>query len=327
MDLYIDKENLISMIQSRSHDMYDDCVKVIKKQFNVFCNFSKDEIKGNEILSNWFQTLVEGVGLNHTLKFDSSFPEKPLKSNSSNNFNTSQLSAIYLLDDEDIQKLQGTGSVLVGKIGEEINTINRIFFNQNDYLFEKKWKIGSASFNKWSDLSSFTLPLTDILIVDPFISSDRTLIETNLGQLIKVLCTNVRSKVNIVLYTDRGNSIDYPEISAVVRKFAKEVTGIGPNFTLVTYVKQRGVDSLAEHDRTVFTNYIRVNSGDTFNYFDSSGKVITKGRELHFSSLASNENYSLAKILLNDIQEKIDFLKQHRNGIEGDEKSGFLNFN
>lgn len=327
MDLYIDKLNLISFIKSRSNEMFEDCNKVIKKQFTVFFNFNKEDIKEDEVLMTWFTALTEGVGSKNGFKFGSFFLDKPLKSNSSNSFTINQLSSIYLLEDKEASKLKNAGAVLVGLLGEEIETIKKLFFNQGDYIFEKKWKIGSETFKKWNDLSTFTLPLSDILIIDPFISSDKSLVESNLGELIKVLCTQVKSKVNIVIYTDRANTIGYSDISNVVRKYAKEITGIGPNFTLVTYVKQRGIESLAEHDRTVFTNYIRINSGDTFNYFDSSGKVITTGRELHFSSLAQLENYSLAKILLGDIQIKIDFLKLNSNGIEGDKKSGILNFN
>lgn len=327
MDLYIDKENLLSMIASRSSEMYNDCLKLIKKQLNVHFNFPKEDLRSNEHLLLWYQTLSQGVGESNEFKFNEPFPAKPIKSNSARNFDIFQLSSIYLLSDENTSKFKDSGNVLIGEKGEELTTIQKLFFNQNDYLFEKKLKIGGKYFTKWEDLSPFSLPLTDIIFVDSYILSNLELLEHNLLSYLKILCSETNSKVNIVLYTNRGNSVDYDVISPLVRKTLKEVTGVSPNFTLVTYSDQRGMKSIAEHDRTILLNYYRVHSGDTFNYFDSSCKKISKGREIHYASNANKENHELFIGTLSDIQENINFLIKNNSGIEGDRKSGFLNLN
>jgi hypothetical protein len=327
MDIYIDKANLISFIKSKGHELFDDCNKLLKKQLNVYFNFPKNELKESPLLLNWITTLTQGMGEHNEIKFDYKEPARPLKSNSSNAFCVNKLTSVYLLEDDEIEKFKNAGCVLVGEVGEEIEVLNKLFVNQNDYLFEKKLRINGAGFKTWKDLEDYSLPLTDIIIVDPYITSDASLISSNLTMLLKTIAIKSKSRVNIVIYTDKNLSISYDQISPVIRKAIKQVTGIGPKFTLVTYRNQRGEETRAEHDRTILMNYHRIYSGDTLNYFDSTGKVITKGRELSFSSLANFDNFNLSRDLINDLQKNINFFKTNNTGIEGDKISNFLNFN
>lgn len=327
MDIYIDKQNLVSFVKSKENLLFQDCNKLLKKQLNVYFNFSKDELKESELLLNWVTTLSQGVGEHTFIKFDVKEPKRPLKSNSSNDFCENKLSSVFLLEDDETKKFKNSGSVLVGEVGEEIEILKKLFINQNDYLFERKLRINGEGFKSWSDLENYSLPLTDIVIVDPYITSDASLFSSNLEVLLKTLVVKSNSKVNIVIYTNKDNSIPYDEISKVVRAAVKKNTNVGPKFTLVTYKDIRGQDSKAEHDRTILMNYSRIYSGDTLNYFDSTGKVITKGRELSFSSLANYENFNLSRELIKDLQKNIDFFKKNNSNIEGDKVSNFLNFN
>ncbi|WBX78101.1 hypothetical protein PG911_07550 [Tenacibaculum ovolyticum] len=326
MDIYIDKANLLSFVKSKENPLFSDCNGLLKKQLNVYFNFPKEELKSSALLMQWATTLSQGVNPNTVIKFDYKEPKRPLKSNSSNNFCINKLSSVYLLEDIETTKFKNSGCVLVGEVGEEIEVFNKLFISQNDYLFERKLRINGAEFKSWSDLEHYSLPLTDIIIVDPYITSDPSLLASNLEVLLKTIAIKANSKVNIVIYTNIDKSLPYNQISPVVRKAIKQVTSIGPKFTLVTYKDQKGQKSRAEHDRTVITNYYRIYSGDTFNYFDSTGKVITKGRELSFSSLANCENFNLSRELIKDLQKNIDFFKANNTGIEGDKSSNFLNF-
>ena len=140
MDLYIDKANLNSLIRQKStNSLYFDCVKLMKKQLNVFFNFPKSELKTNTNLMTWFMTMSQGVGSSNSFTFDSNFPVKPLKSNSARFFTSEQLSSIYLLDGDGVEKFKNSGAVLIGAVGEEIDVFNKLFFNQDDYLFDKRW--------------------------------------------------------------------------------------------------------------------------------------------------------------------------------------------
>ena len=324
MDIYIDKENLLSLINSRAEGLYNDCIKILKKQLNVFFNFPIEELKTNEKLTSWFADFSQGVGENNTFTFGSNFPSRPLKANSHKSFNSHQLSSIYLIDDEKSDLFKSTGTVLIGKPGEELTLLNNLFILQNDYLFDKKWKIGSSNFQKWSDLDNYSQPVTDIIIVDPYVCSDSSLLENNLLSFLSCISNKVKTKINIVIYTNTEKSLSYEYLSPLIRKKINLITGANPNFTLVKYTDKRDVPSKAEHDRTIFTNYLRIYSGDTINYFSNSGKL-TKGREIHFSSLARDENYLLAFELIKDLQQNINFLNKN-GGVEGDKISGYLNF-
>lgn len=324
MNLYIDLPNLISFITSRDDEMYPDTLKLLKKQLDVYFNFSKSEVDKNELLLAWYSSeFTQGFGKHNRQVYDSNFPLKPVTVNSFKTFSPDQLCSIYLIDDTSAETILETGTILIGGIGNEIITLSKVFLNHKDYIFEKKWKIGGNSFKNWEDLMPYSLPLTDIIIVDSYITSDEHQLEFNIGKFLECLCKNTKIKINVIIYTDRNESIEYDKISKVIRASIKRVTGIGPNFTLITFLKK---SDIGEHDRTIFSNYKRIGSGDTFNYFNSTGAVQTRGREIHYSSLANTENYLLAKDLLTDLQKGINFLNKNGHEIHGDKKSRFLNF-
>lgn len=326
MNLYIDKENVNALIENSKHELYGDCLKTMQRQLDVFFNFGKSEIMNNELLSAWFRMFTSGVGENSVQRFlDEKFPSRPLKSNSYISFSKEELSSIYLIDDERFDSLAAKGALLIGKPGEEIEVFSKLFLTNNDYKFEKKLKIGGANFTSWLDLEKFSFNITDILFIDSYILSDPTLLEHNLLQLLKTLIAKSKCKVNIVVLanTDKVN-ITYTELSAKIRESVEQITGIKPNFTLIKVRDQRGVKSSSEHDRTIFTNYSRVYSGDTFNYFRPDGNILTKGREIHISSFGDRENYDLSLELVEDIQLKLNDLPE--NVVEGDKKSNFLYF-
>lgn len=324
MDIYIDKANLVSFVQSREHNLYEDCSKLLKKQLNIYFNFPKDDLRGNTALITWITTLSQGVGENNTINFNSSFPNRPLKSNSTNTFTKEQLSSVYLLEDDDILKLKNVGTVLIGSVGEEIEVLNKLFFLQNDYLFEKKWRINAPNFNCWNNLRGYSLPLTDIIIADQFIlknkDTDTDTLDCNLIQYLDVLSDITNTKVNVVVITNpRNMDYDFEQLKNKIITQLTVQTGKRPYVTLIRTSR--------EHDRTILTNYKRVYSGDTFNFWNNAGNKITNGREISYSSLAKIENYEMGRGLLNDIQETINFLKGNNPAfIEGDKKSNYLDF-
>ena len=324
MDIYIDKLNLISFIKSKSHVLFDDCNKLLKKQLNVYFNFPKNDLKENSLLINWITTLSQGMGEHNEIKFDYNEPIRPLKSNSSNSFSSDKLTSVYLLEDEETEKFQNSGCVLVGKVGEEIQILNKLFLNQNDYDFERKWRINGDNFKTWNDLKDYSLPLTDILIIDPYIlknkDTDTDTIDINLINYLDVLCNKSFTKANIIIVTDPSKTdYNYDEIKIKIASKLKGQLGKKPTFTLILTKR--------EHDRSMLTNYTRVYAGDTFNFWNNRNQKITKGREISYSSLAKRENHNLAIELIADVQKTIDVLNQNNpDYIQGDKISNFLNF-
>jgi len=325
MQLYIDKENLQSFISNSKDPLYADCTKTMQRQLDLTFNFSKEALKTDEILLKWFSVLTEGVNDTKKEFNEAKFPNRPLKSNSYNSFDLNQLSAIYLINDDKINVLKDKGAILIGDIGEEIEVFKQLFLHHNDYKFDKKLLIGGAEFLSWKHLEKYSFVTSDILVFDPYILSDSSLIESNLTSYLKILCSKIRCTVNIVIYLEFDKmNVEYSSISSEIRKSIKSVTGINPNLTIIKYRKQKNMASAAEHDRTIFTNYFRVYSGDSFNYFDSAGSKITNGREIHYSCFADRENHRLAIDLIQSIQEKLNQIPPEQ--ILGDKKSNFLKF-
>lgn len=324
MDIYIDKENLLSLINSRTESLYHDCLKTLKKQLNVFFNFPKEDLKADEKLMTWYADFSQGVGENNTFVFGDIFPPRPLKSTTYKSFNSNHLSSVYLINDERFDALNNTGTLLMSKPGEEIELFNKLFLFQKDYIFEKRWRICSPSFNSWNHLTAFSLPLSDIIIVDPFIlknkDTDKDTIDVNLIAYLEILSENINVKTNIIVFTNPNNiDVDYPVLLPKIKAVFNRTTNVKPNFTLVKTSK--------EHDRTIITNYLRIKSGDTFNFFNNQGQRITKGKEIEYSSLANAENHKLALEVIKDLQIQINSLKiNNPEFIIGDKECNYLTF-
>lgn len=327
MDIYIDRGNLISLFKQKDHRLFPDALKLLKTHLNVQFNFSKEDSLCDDALRMILPQFTQGVAQDWVMKFSPTiYPDRPLKHTLCHTHPDKQ--SIFLLDDEDIEKCRRPQGLLIGALGEELDTFDRLFIRNGEYGFERKFKIGSSQFTAWQDLAHLMLPFTDLIILDRYLFSDPARFECNYLELLSMLHTEKKVKVNIVVFVDlETRSVEFDEIKSRTRQKVKEVAGKHPNFTMIETYDRRGVKSHAEHDRTIFTNYLRIYSGDSFNYFNPDGTKNTKGREIELSSVAKRENFYLAKDLLNDLQSTIDWLKiNNPDSIQGDKVSNFLKF-
>ena len=322
MDLYIDKENVLSLIKNQDNRLYSDSLKTMQKQLNVNFNFTKETIASDEFLMAWFKFFTSGIGKNNKQSFSSEkFPVRPLRSNTSNTFDTKQLSSIYLLDDSDITKLINAGSILIGAVGDEFRIFNQLFLLQDDYLFERELRIGEAEFSCWEDLEKFATPLTDIIIIDPYILKNGEInintIDINIIHWLGIICSKSNTKIKIVVVLN-PNEMSY-NIADIRIKITNRIIGVIGKKPQVTFIK-----TVKEHDRSIITNYIRI-TGNTFTYWNDAGVKITKGKEISVKSFAKIEFQGNALKALEDVQNIIEFALKN-DGVEGDKKSNFLNF-
>lgn len=321
MRVYIDKNNLESLVSSAAHPLFLDCNRMLKNKFDIYFNFKKEEIKDCVDIKQWIATLSHGFC--GDIKFlETLFPVRPLKSNMHNSFNRDQLSSIYMIDDEKGQALRDNGCFLISTLGEEVSILSHLMIKDKDYSFEKKLEIKELTC--WRDFSDYISPCSDIILIDKFILQDHTICECNIYGLLCELAKNAkRSRLNIVIVTEKGKfEPNWNEVKRVIKSKIKSITNIEPNVTFIL----PSID-INEHDRTIFTNYKRIYSGDSFNYFKSDGGIISKGREVQICSLADRDNMKLGFKLLDDIQSKINIM-QGRNPdlIIGDKKCNYLDF-
>ena len=321
MDIYIDENNLESFLDQRNDSLFQDILKLLKRQLEINFNFPKDRLKENENLSALIPILTSGVK-DTQITFNSNFPIRPLKANSATRFNKHQLTSIYWIDDEDGYKLSDSGSVFIALVGEEIDVTKKLFFSQDDYIFNRRWRIGEDGLRCWDDLREFSLPLTDIIIGDPFVLSKKDGNDTsqNIHNILNMLTYRSFCKTSLVVFV-KPNFIDY-DIQKIIRELRttiKESTGKGCSVTIIKTNK--------EHDRTIITNYKRIKAGDSFTFWSDQGILLSKGKELDYESLCNLENHKYSMLRIDDFQNIIDFNKRNNpDYIIGDEVSNFLNF-
>jgi len=340
MEVYIDKSNLKSFIEARRNpqykDCYDDCCRMLKRQLHINYNFQKTkELFDDDFLSAYFALSNEGQGWSEDVDsyLSEMFPSRPIKSNVAIGFSKkSQYSSIFLIDDEKTKLLIDKGTFVVGTAGKEVETLNRLFCGK-DYDFHKLYDIQSkASFPNWDQLSNdgLNLPLTDIIVMDRYLGgqiSDR-LTPYNIYKLLEVLVEHVKAEINVVFFCNKSFynkelrtdiTPDWDLFRKEVRDKVKKKTEVKCNVTIVFYSQ-----SNSPHDRIIFTNYMLYRSGDSFEYFNSKGNAISKGKSFDVNSLAKKDNYDFAMTIIGDIQKLCDGLKSDM--IIGDRKSNYLKF-
>lgn len=128
MVLYIDKENLVSLVQSKNKGEFAEYAALIRKNLDVQYNFPKEEIPKDEYLTFWFNTLSQGVaGKQEFCPPRSIIPEIPRKSNFYNSLPSSDRSSIFFFNDEGKASVaEAKCCVIVSKVGDEMSKLREL---------------------------------------------------------------------------------------------------------------------------------------------------------------------------------------------------------
>ena len=221
MQVYFDKENLLSFLDSRKDQRFRYCEETLLQHCHVFLNFPKDDLKedsdDNERIKNWMKSCSDGFNT-VSWNWDANFPQRPIKSNVANTFNSLQHSAVYLVNDENLHRLKEKQQYLVSNIGEEVEVLSHLWFTDRQYI-----KNVFEELDKWSKLSVYQSPCSDIIVCDQYLLSDASLLEFNLYDLLCQLCfPSASSRMNIVIFTlkkhDGRNNIDANNIISEIQK-------------------------------------------------------------------------------------------------------------
>lgn len=74
MNIYIDKENLHSLLISK-HERKNDVLHLIKKQLNNFFNFTKRDIGTFYEIQEYLRSFGDGARETREIQWDISFPQ------------------------------------------------------------------------------------------------------------------------------------------------------------------------------------------------------------------------------------------------------------
>lgn len=306
--MYIDKENIISLVNSKAQPNYENCERLIRNNMDVYCNFSKDEIKSDECLNAWFRCYAQGVQGKITFcPPNVIIPDRPLKSNSFTQSTSEKLSSIYLLnEDHKCDVIADKSCVLVGKVGQEISVIEKLIIeNTEELCMNIRW-----------DNYLINLPLTDIIICDNHYFKDKHVYNDNNNIIIRTLSgIPINSQVNVVIITNEGNidagldlSAECTTIKTIVKTLSQHTKS---SVTILTTRKT--------HDRHIICNYYRVKCGSCLHLINNGVKCDVTAE---IKSHAIRQNYRITCDLLSAFQNIADAPVN----CYGDRNSNYLNF-
>lgn len=337
MDAYFDLANFVSYVVSHHDEAFPECNRLLRKNFNLKFSFSKEDLNNLPseklvAIKQWVSTYFT-QGFKGNREFSVKFPDRPLTKDFYQGTDKNRLSSIYLLDDSKIQDIKKDGILLVGCVGEEINTLSKLMLD--DYECDKQ--LNSSKLHGWEDIKDFIAPCSDIILSDPFILNRDNSHSENLCKILQVLSANAkRTKVNVVVFATKeacdnsfkdviaGQNQKKEYIESIITNIRKAIKGevkAAPKVTIVLLPRD-----LKEHDRNIFTNYRRIKSGDSFSYF-INGVNKTRGCSLDIFSLARKETFDLNMELIDNLQKKVDETKKlNPDLIIGDKVSNYLTF-
>lgn len=333
MDAYIDYQNFCSYLLSMGNKDFATCNEVLLSNFNLYFTFDKKELLNakKEVKRNfevWSKSATKNRnGRSNNWNID--FPPRPITENTHTTFNENQLSSIYMIDGENVDKWAETRCLLIATKGRELDVINNLRIEDSFYP-TKRFRIRNMT--DWSSFGDNSSPCTDIILVDQYVfAQSDSEYDINSYALIEQLSKWAKGTVlNIVIFTlneykDGGSRLTVPFIT-INRNLKEKLTnmiGVEPNITFVVLPER------VQHDRTIFTNYKMFTSGDSFKYFKENGSDVllsTRGEWMYISSLHDADNYREGKDFILDLQEIIDNVKGKLKSIIGDRKSCFLQF-
>ena len=168
--------------------------------------------------------------------------------------------------------------------------------------------IKSNTLKSWDELDNYLTKFTDAVIVDNYIFSHNDLIPSNFEKILVQLNKATPIKFNLTIYTFEGDKTKLNG-SILMRKLDSIIEEHNINCNIQLIIADRKVK---EHDRGIFTNYLRIKSGDSFNYFDSQGRVKTNGTDIAFASMTEPNERAAAMNVLYEVNENIKYLKERK---------------
>jgi hypothetical protein len=206
------------------------------------------------------------------------------------------IQTVFFLDEKsesDQKKYRTQNGFLFGFGNDYPEVWRRLSLQGKDKVIPVR-KNAEKRLESWNRLSDYILPFTDMIIVDNYMF-DETLWDYNLFKLIKEFAGKARVKFNLMLVSFSRDGFG-PGFESKIKQKLSDLN-IACNVSIII-----APSSIKEHDRGVFTNYLRLKSGDSFVYFDKNGKLITKGTEIDFYSMAEPDKFNASREALKNIK-------------------------
>ena len=165
-------------------------------------------------------------------------------------------------------------------------------------------------FKSWLDLEPYALPASSIVIHDKYLLQKKELYESNLYPILNALLSDCKNHIEILIIGSFEKDYwtgDANEILSVIKNEWSQHQQTSHQLGVILNRSTR----FKEHDRGIFTPYLLIQSGDSFNYFDRNGRWRTNGTTIQFLPLSNAANRNSAfgaltnlKLIRDNVREK-----------------------
>jgi hypothetical protein len=263
--------------------------------------------------SIFFKELITGRG-----DAKLSLTEEPIKPYKSDlkDFNPHTFFCIVANSEEEKGDYEKQYGLFIAFQDDYFNKWKRLsLFNEPKNLPVRK-NYSGKTFKSWKEFNKYLLPFTDVVIADNYLLSDDSMIESNLKPILLQLDKATPVKYNLTIITFEGiQDLRNPNNKKYKLNGKKEFENLAL-FVRDNHLKcdlnliLRRDNEKKEHDRGIFMNYLWIDSGDSFNYFDSHNDIIT-GTKIYFNSLVSTDNFNSAKAALENLTSIVKSMKEN----------------
>lgn len=312
MVLYIDKENLISLVRSEDKVDFLEYASRVKKNLDIHYNFPKEDIRGDKYLSFWFTRFGDGVGgIQEFCPPNNVVPARPMRSNFYTSLNSSDRTALFFLnDDSKCTSAEAKCCVIISKVGNELSKLKEVFD------LDERGEILAYQIKDWGDFLP-NLPLSDIIICDNHYFKDKYVYDANENAIIRYLSAIPQnSPVNVVIIIKErevDSQINLAEEQTRIKAIVKRLSG--SNQSAVTILT-----TYSTHDRALITNYYRIKQGSSFHIKRNSIKHDVS-TEIKTNAIRKNQKFTYS--LLDEYQA---IISNPSTKCYGDRKSNLLSF-
>lgn len=316
MQLYIDEENLRSLLQEKSQneELFFDFLKYVKERINVQYNFPKETLRSTDSNLTYWLGKAWGEGVKTSSSFCSPqdvYPARPISTGSFSRTGLQSLCSAYLLNisAEEGKKFRDMLSILIGTVGEEYNMIRELSAYDNKECLAKDIK-------QWSDFCP-TLPVTDVILDDNYYFVNKERYDKSKNEILTAIAANARKEFNVIIIVKEGEvseGINLEEECGRIKKQLRRLPNLKQGKCRVTILTTK-----KSHDRHILTNYYRIKAGCGFNLCD---KAMKENVSVDIKVATSPDYAGNTEGLIEFYQSVAD----NPNHVYGDKESNLLHF-
>ncbi|WP_312820439.1 hypothetical protein [Kaistella carnis] len=311
MTCYFDLENFVAFSKQTIDKDYRknaiQALSLLKDNFNIKIN-SKSYDECDEYVQILLTEFTDGVEGEVDLEFGCT-------ANVLRQSNSFKGSILFLQDKETVSTIKERNEILCGGISEETDILSMLFLHKNKCHSEEFLGKNITAKNY---LNLKNLPFTKLVIVDRYLLKNKDGIsnidffEANILKLLKDLLASKKTRVDIIFVyqlkktydpVTKTHLTDGPEISKLTETIKKLVDKRSPKPNVIFIAVPTGKQIKDEHDRHIFSDYLRIKSGGSFIYFNNEGEMISSSTTVDFYSLSDRQYAENSINILKKIEE------------------------